>query len=576
MIHIIINGRRGLLAETEALTAGSVGITLHIDFDRDWAGLARTAVFRGCGRTVDVLLTGDTVQIPPETMRRPGSRLELGVYGCNGDGTVVIPTVWVGIGRVLPGAALSGNGAETITPSLAQQVIALAEEAAASAAELLEQAEDGAFTGPQGPQGPQGEQGPKGDTGPQGPKGDTGEQGPKGDTGPQGPKGDDAMPASYAGSPTAGGVANKAASIPFGSVDAGSTSTVITATVDGVTELRDGVCAYIQNGVVTSASGWTLNVNGLGARPVYQTMAAATAVTTLFNVNYTMLFVYNSTRITGGCWDMFYGYNANTTYSNASLGHGYAICNTAEETAAKTASLSSYSLTVGGYVGVKFTNAVPASATLNVNSKGAKPIYFRGAAIGADVIRAGDLAVFLYNGSQYHLVSVDRWGEELTQAIAEIADIQISKPNWGEVEDAIAANISLRTVLMAVNSGNLVLDLESWGGIDGFADAYSAGLNAVFALPMPYLDQTAANTDVLAMQLMGIDEINGVFHFDGVRGGKRYYARMAPISANVLSGPLVIRDELPPVTAADNGSILRVVNGSWAAAALPSAESEVY
>lgn len=33
---------------------------------------------------------------------------------------------------------------------------------------------------------------------------------------------------------------------------------------------------------------------------------------------------------------------------------------------------------------------------------------------------------------------------------------------------------------------------------------------------------------------------------------------------------------LPAVTSADNGSILRVVNGSWAAAALPSAESEVY
>lgn len=35
-------------------------------------------------------------------------------------------------------------------------------------------------------------------------------------------------------------------------------------------------------------------------------------------------------------------------------------------------------------------------------------------------------------------------------------------------------------------------------------------------------------------------------------------------------------DAMPPVTAADNGSFMRVVNGSWAAAALPSAESEVY
>lgn len=100
--------------------------------------------------------------------------------------------------------------------------------------------------------------------------------------------------------------------IPFGKVDAGSTATVMTATVDGITELSDGVAAYIQNGVVTSASGVTLNVNGLGAKPVYQTMAAAGRVTTAFNVAYTFLFVYNSSRVSGGCWDMYYGYDANT------------------------------------------------------------------------------------------------------------------------------------------------------------------------------------------------------------------------------------------------------------------------
>lgn len=120
------------------------------------------------------------------------------------------------------------------------------------------------------------------------------------------------IPTKYAGSPTAGGIANKTMAIPLGHVDSGSTATVMTATVDGITKLEDGVCCYIQNGVVTSASGWTLNVNGLGAKPVYSTLAAASRTTTLFNVNYTMLFVYNSTRVSGGCWDIFYGYDSNT------------------------------------------------------------------------------------------------------------------------------------------------------------------------------------------------------------------------------------------------------------------------
>ncbi len=115
----------------------------------------------------------------------------------------------------------------------------------------------------------------------------------------------------YAGAAVAGGTADRAASIPFGHVDSTSTATVFTATAAGITELRNGVCVMLVNGVITSASGWTLNVNGLGAKPVYQTMAAASRSTTIFNIAYTMLFVYNETRVAGGCWDIYYGYNSN-------------------------------------------------------------------------------------------------------------------------------------------------------------------------------------------------------------------------------------------------------------------------
>lgn len=99
----------------------------------------------------------------------------------------------------------------------------------------------------------------------------------------------------------------KAVAIPFGAVNGSSTSTVFTATVTGITQLADGVCVYLKNGVVSSASGFTLNVNSLGAKPVYSTLASSTAVTTGFNVNTTMLFIYNSSRVTGGCWDMYCG-----------------------------------------------------------------------------------------------------------------------------------------------------------------------------------------------------------------------------------------------------------------------------
>ena len=99
--------------------------------------------------------------------------------------------------------------------------------------------------------------------------------------------------------------------ISYGQVDSTSTSTVFTATVPGLTTLTDGSTVMLENGVVTSAAGFTINVNGLGAKPVYSSMAAATADTTIFNINYTMLFVYDSTRVSGGCWICYRGYNTN-------------------------------------------------------------------------------------------------------------------------------------------------------------------------------------------------------------------------------------------------------------------------
>ena len=95
----------------------------------------------------------------------------------------------------------------------------------------------------------------------------------------------------------------QASSLPFAKVDTSSTSLAFTAQVPGITELRDGVCAVLVNGVATSVSGFTININGLGAKPVY--LNTGTQATTEFNSAYTALFVYNSSRVSGGCWDMF-------------------------------------------------------------------------------------------------------------------------------------------------------------------------------------------------------------------------------------------------------------------------------
>ena len=136
----------------------------------------------------------------------------------------------------------------------------------------------------------------------------------------------------YAGSPAVGGNANTTNAILYGTVDGTSTSTAFTATVSGLTALAHGTCVMLKNGVVTSAAGFTINVNGLGAKPVYNNMAAASADTTIFNINYTMLFVYDTDRVEGGCWVCYRGYNSD----NNTIGYQLRTNSTVKPTITRT------------------------------------------------------------------------------------------------------------------------------------------------------------------------------------------------------------------------------------------------
>lgn len=189
------------------------------------------------------------------------------------------------------------------------------------------------------------------------------------------------------------------------STEAATAAKVITISGNTNWALTAGAIIAVKFSATNTASNPTFNVNGTGAKSVWY----GTAVLTTSSLSYAgykdrpCFYVYDGTQFVFLGWS----YDANTTYTNVKLGHGYATCSTAAATAAKVGTLSSYTLVTGGIVAVKFTYAVPANATLNINSKGAKAIYHRGAKITAGVINAGDTATFMYNGSYYHLLSVD-------------------------------------------------------------------------------------------------------------------------------------------------------------------------
>ena len=99
---------------------------------------------------------------------------------------------------------------------------------------------------------------------------------------------------------------------------------------------------------------------------------------------------------------------------NAAYGQGIVQAEVNNTTTSIAVAFSGYSQKTGGAVSLRFKNNVPAGAKLNINGKGSKPIWYRGAALTAGIIKAGDRCLFMYNANgYYHLLANDRWGVDI-------------------------------------------------------------------------------------------------------------------------------------------------------------------
>lgn len=149
-----------------------------------------------------------------------------------------------------------------------------------------------------------------------------------------------------------------------------------------------------------------------------------------------------------------------------SYGIGYATCSTATIQSAKTASLTGYTLTTGGIVSIKFANQVSSGATLNINSTGAKSIYYHGSAIASGVIKGGDTATLIYDGVVYHVISVDRDEAPVTSVNGQTGAVSLSIPSTASDVGAIAAPSSPATGSFLVYNGSawVAQTLSTWQG----------------------------------------------------------------------------------------------------------------
>ena len=93
MLTFEFTGVDGKMTVSETLTSGMVGKEISIITGSSWNGLQKFAVFRAGNVCKTAALSSTTIQIPKEVLTKPFCKLFVGVYGTDGAGSLVIPTI---------------------------------------------------------------------------------------------------------------------------------------------------------------------------------------------------------------------------------------------------------------------------------------------------------------------------------------------------------------------------------------------------------------------------------------------------------------------------------------------------
>lgn len=166
-------------------------------------------------------------------------------------------------------------------------------------------------------------------------------------------------------------------------------------------KLALGCMVAIKFTYASTAATMTLNINGTGAKNLclYGTSAMSSGTNTNgWRAGAIVMFVYDGKQWERVFWE-------NSTYYVESV-----YISTAAGTAAKVGTSSNYTLEAGKYFQVLVVNAntVQSALTLNISSKGAKPIYINGAASSTSnyTLPSGYYLVY-YDGTNYYFRTDD-------------------------------------------------------------------------------------------------------------------------------------------------------------------------
>lgn len=161
MLRIRVSTASAEIIETELITTGRRGLECAFEFNSAWDGLAKTVIVNGVVKR-DIVLVTDTITVPGECLAREQFPLRIGVYGANGAGEIVIPTIWANFGKILPSARPSGVSPDEVTPDVVAQINRNSSDALRLAQEVMRRADSGEFDGRDGATGPSGPSGADG------------------------------------------------------------------------------------------------------------------------------------------------------------------------------------------------------------------------------------------------------------------------------------------------------------------------------------------------------------------------------------------------------------------------------